>query len=188
MADTGIRGASGLLIDDEQFVHEWIIGGYGKGGPAYLKVHPNVTQATAALNAKKLLEDPLVRAYANGVLRQHMDKYEVTEERIIAELSYIAFLDTVDLMTEDGSLIPKVKDMPEEARRAIASITAGANGEITIKLCNKEKALHLLAQIQKMLIETHVITTDKDLAAEINAARKRTTVVTETKTEESYLG
>ena len=182
-----IRGDSGLLLEEETFVHEWITGGYGKGGPAYLKVHPNAPKATAGAKAKELLEAPLIKAYACGVVKAHLDKYNVTEESIIAELSYIAFLDIADLMLEDGSLIPKAHEMPEEARRAISSISSDAAGKITIKVCSKEKALQLLAQYKKLLTEMHVVTTDQDLAAEILAARKRTTTTVETKTEESYL-
>lgn len=176
MSDDVMKGESGLDIADEMYVHEWMSNGY-KVGKAYLKIFPGVSKQTAGTNGAAKLKEPLVAAYASGVIKSHLDKYNVTEESIIGELANIAFLDPVKLVDKDG-LIDKIQDIPEEARRCIASMTEDVNGKFTVKLCNKEKALELLAKYKKLLTEMHEISGDKDLATEIIAGRQRAGLLT----------
>jgi len=172
-------GESGLPIDDEMFVREWMTNGY-KVADAYLKTWPGVTKQTAGIKGNAKLKEPLIAAYAAGVIKAHLDQYDVTEDTIIKELAGIAFLDIADLVDKDGSVIGNANEMPEKARRAVAAITEDREGKITLKLCNKEKALELLAKYKKMLTDMHEIAGVEDLAAAILGARKRTTTETTT--------
>lgn len=187
MSDDVTKGESGLPIDDEMFVREWLVNGY-KVPEAYLKTWPGVTKQTAGIKGNVKLKEPLIAAYAAGVIKAHLDKYDVTEDTIIRELAGIAFLDIADLVDDDGSVIGNAKEMPEAARRAVASISEDTSGKITVKLCNKEKALELLAKYKKLLTEMHEIAGVEDLAAAILGARKRVTVETKTTTVDDLLG
>lgn len=176
MVEDVTEGVSGLPIDEEMFVREWMSNGY-KVAEAYLKTWPGVSKQTAGVNGGKKLKEPLIAAYASGVIKAHLDRYDVTEDTIIREMAGIAFLDIADLVDPDGSVIGNANEMPENARRAVASISEDKEGKITVKLCNKEKALEMLAKYKKLLTEMHEISTDTDLAAAIIGGRKRAGLV-----------
>lgn len=163
---------NGLTPADELFVHAWMSNGF-KVIEAYLATYPKVSRITASKNGKAKLKEPLVAAYTCGVLRTHLDKYEVTESNIISELANIAFFDIKDVVTKDGSVINNVNDMTEKARRCIGSITAGHDGKTTIKICDKEKALELLAKYLKLLTDVHQFKDSDDLMVAIKEARKQ---------------
>ena len=177
MVEDVTEGTSGLPIEDEMFVREWMSNGY-KVGAAYLKTWPGVSKVTAGTNGSKKLKEPLIAAYASGVIKAHLDKYDVTEDTIIRELANIAFLDIADIVNKDG-MISNLSDMPEKARRAVSSVSENVEGKCTVKFCSKEKALELLAKYKKLLTEMHEISGFEDLAAAILGARKRTTTTTE---------
>jgi phage terminase small subunit len=171
--DTVIRGESGLPVEDELFVAKWIANGYGNAGKAYREVHPDVSKAVASEKGNALLEEPLVKAYVCGLVKQHLDKYDVTEDNIVQELANIAFLDVIDAFDEDGSLIDDIRDLPEKVRRCVSSVSESVEGKIRVAFYNKQKALEMLAKYKKLLTDMHVVSSDKDLSTEILAGRKR---------------
>ena len=173
-------GESGLPIDDEFYVHEWMTNGY-KIADAYLKIWPGVSRRVATVNGNKKLKSPLIAAYVAGVVQAHMAKYDVTEDTIIGEMASIAFADIADLVDKDGSVIKNVNEMPEKARRAVASVTEDREGKITVKLCNKEKALEMLGRHRKMFTDVHEISTNEDLATAIMGGRKRAGIIEKVK-------
>lgn len=170
MADE-IKGESGLDVGDEMFVREWMNNGHN-AGKAYLKVWSDVKMATASTRGIEKLKDPMIKAYAAGVVKKHLDDYDITEDRILKELSCIAFLDVSDIVNKDG-VISDLSAMPEEARRAVSSVSENLQGHCTVKFCSKEKALELLAKYKRMLTELHEVTGTKDLMAAILAGRER---------------
>jgi len=172
-------GESGLHVADEQFVHEWMTNGYNVV-EAYKAAHPKVSNSTASSQGNKKLKDPTIAAYVSGVLKSHLEKYNVTEESIVEELANIAFLDVANLMDKDGSLITDVRLLPERVRRCVSAVEENIEGKIKIKLCSKEKALEMLAKYKKLLTDKHEISGGDDLAQSILNARKR--VIKETKT------
>jgi phage terminase small subunit len=110
----------------------------------------------------RLVHNPSVQAY----LREKMDKQAISTgikaDEILTELHGIAFLDPVDLFTEDGHL-KQLSDMPEVARKAITGIDvaklmdSGTHvGYVQkIKLASKISALELLGKYLKMWVEVH---------------------------------
>ena len=81
-------------------------------------------------------------------------KTEVTQERIILEMSRLAFMDIRSLFNQDGSLIP-IKQLSDSAAAAIAGIDvvqignsdAGVGHVMKYKLPDKNRALENLARI-----------------------------------------
>lgn len=171
------RGVSGLHIADERFVHEWLNNGYN-AKKAVLVVWPDTKPANAEAKGKAKLMEPVIAAYASGVVKAHLDAYEVTEKRILEELSTIAFFDPICLVEQDGSVKNRIQDIPEKARRAVSQISENIEGKITLKLANKEKALELLGKTLKMFTDVSEVKTE-DLASAIRKARTRKTVTTE---------
>ena len=87
-------------------------------------------------------------------LRRPIEKKSaLTAERVIQELSNIAFFDPASMYDESGNLI-NVKDMPEETRRAIAGIEDSVfKGERSTKLriSSKLGSLELAAKILQLV-------------------------------------
>jgi len=79
-----------------------------------------------------------------------LEKNRITKERVLLELSRIALLDPLDYLNDDGTL-KDIKDIPEDARRAIGGVeiqSGGTQGEILkkLKLIDKKGALDSLAR------------------------------------------
>lgn len=92
--------------------------------------HRNGTKAAIAAGAapksahtvaNKWLKMEKVQNALNARLLTAQKKTGVTIERVIAELERLAFVDLADIYEEDGQLKP-IKEIPEDARRAIASV------------------------------------------------------------------
>lgn len=94
------------------------------------------------------------------LLSKHLDKtvkkIEVTTERIITEIAACALIDPADLLDDNGELLP-IKQMPENARRAISELTIATDKDgrtiYKIKLVSKDGALDKLARIMNMYSE-----------------------------------
>jgi hypothetical protein len=75
----------------------------------------------ADVNGPRLLGDAGVRAFVDEQLRKRAEALELTAARIDRERARVALLDPAQLFDESGNLLP-VRRMPEDARRAIASV------------------------------------------------------------------
>jgi phage terminase small subunit len=76
--------------------------------------------------------------------REKLSKsYEVTQDRLVAELAKIAFTDVKDLYNEDGSLLD-IKDLPAAAAGAIGGI------EYQKLPGKKQGVLHKIKQLNKI--------------------------------------
>ena len=72
----------------------------------------------------------------------------VTQDRVLAELSAIAFAKATDYVEVSDNGTVKIKpttNLSDEQKKAIAGIKEGANG-IEIKLVDKTKALEMLSR------------------------------------------
>lgn len=78
------------------------------------------TNVRFAVIGAKLLQNPLVVAEIRNQLDNQAARTLVTPDRIIKEVAGIAFFDPGECFDDDGNLL-NVKDMPEVARRALAS-------------------------------------------------------------------
>ena len=92
-----------------------------------------------------------VAAAIAAAMNKREVRTEITAERVIKELADIAFLRSDEVFTIDGDHVT-VKDtaeMSDAARRALISASqtvTAAGGTITVKLCDKIKALELLGR------------------------------------------
>ena len=92
-----------------------------------------------------------VAAAIAAAIKKREKKTEITAERVIKELADIAFLRSDEVFTIDGDhvTIKDTAEMSDAARRALASASqtvTTSGGSITVKLCDKIKALELLGR------------------------------------------
>lgn len=115
---------------------------------AYRAAYPSVKKdETAAAAAARLLRNVKVAEYIAERMEERQKRMEVTQDRVLRELSYIAFARVTDYAAIKGDSV-KIKDTDEltdEQIRAIAGIKEGKFG-IELKLNDKEKALELLGR------------------------------------------
>lgn len=78
------------------------------------------TNLRFAVMGAKLLQNPLVVQEVRNQLDNQAARTLVNADRIIKEVANIAFFDPGDCFDDEGNLL-NVKDMPENARKALAS-------------------------------------------------------------------
>ena len=169
----------------EDFLAEYVSNGYDQKA-AYLKVYPESSPTTVSANSARYLQHPRTQRILQQVRQKIMAKMEINEKTILAELARIAFLDLGECYDEDGYLLP-LSEMSEDARRALAAIESVQlpnrdDGDLPrvlkkIKAESKIKALELLGKHLAMFTDKIEHSGSSDLAAQIMAARQRTTEV-----------
>lgn len=115
---------------------------------AYCVAYPAVKkEQTASVNGSKLLRNTKVAKYIAERMEERQKRTEVTQDRVVQELSYSAFARATDYVEIVNGVvrIKNTSEMSEEQIRAIAGIKEGANG-IEIKLNDKERAIELLGR------------------------------------------
>lgn len=115
---------------------------------AYRVAYPSVKKdETAAAAAARMLRNVKVQKYISGRMEDRQKRTEVTQDRVLQELAYIAFARVTDYATvrNDVVKIRNTDELTEEQIRAISGIKEGKFG-IELKLNDKEKALELLGR------------------------------------------
>jgi phage terminase small subunit len=95
-------------------------------------IRAGYSAGTAHVQGSRLLSNVKVREAIAKAQAKAAGKAEVSVERVLKEYARIAFLNPQDLYDVDGCLL-NVKDMPEDAARAIAGLEEeviyGSDGE-----------------------------------------------------------
>ena len=103
---------------------------------------------TAEVQASRLLSLVKVQDEIAKAMEDREKRTGITQDRVLAELSAIAFAKATDYVEvdDDGSVkIKPTASLTDEQKKAIAGIKEGANG-IEIKLTDKTKALEMLSR------------------------------------------
>lgn len=143
------------------FVSEYLID--KSAGPAAERA--GYSKKSAYTVGPRLLRNAHVRAAIDEALAAQEKRTLVTADRVLQELARIALFDPKDLFDADGNLLD-LKDMPEDARRAVASVEVETEvaesgkhrGErlsvvSKVKLWDKPKALELIGRHLKMFVD-----------------------------------
>jgi phage terminase small subunit len=105
--------------------------------------------ATCAVIGNELYQRPIVRERIAELLKERRQEYAVTEDRVVAEMSRIAFADITELMESfdngTGITYKSLDQIPKRLRPVIKKITQGQNG-ISIELHDKVGAIEQLAK------------------------------------------
>lgn len=99
------------------------------------------------LTSTRLLASPQVRAAVDARIAERRAAHELEAERVIVELSRIAFSDARELMTwgPDGMCLRDSADVPDDAAASVAEVSVQKAGT-RLKLHDKVKALELLGK------------------------------------------
>ena len=148
-----------LTIKQELFICEYcnngfnatqaaISAGYSKKTAKEMGAE-NLTKPHIAVEVDKRKKKFLAKAY---------DQYEVSDERIIREMSLLAFSNKADYFDSDGRLKP-IHKLTRDQAAAITEVTQksfGKDGEIlsqTYKIADKKTMLDMLAKYKKLYSE-----------------------------------
>lgn len=142
---------------------------------AYLETN-DVRKANkvAGFSGGQLLKVPAVIAIVAEERQKLLHKFEVTQERVVAELACSAFLDPGELFYDDGTVRP-ISDLPEHVRRAISGIDVIDGREdhtMKIRFVEKNKSVELLGKWLKMWTDKVEVEGVSALAQRLLEARK----------------
>ncbi len=97
-------------------INEWFVNGF-KGGLAYKKIYPNVSDRTAITNFSKIYAKEEIREYVKKKKEENAKKIDVTHEGILKELK--GWLEA-DITQTIGLTPDEIKELPPLMRRAIS--------------------------------------------------------------------
>lgn len=134
------------MLNEKQkrFVSEYIIDLNAKQAA----IRAGYSPKTAEVQASRLLSLVKVQSEITKAMSDREKRTGITQDRVLAELSAIAFAKATDYVDvgEDGAVkIKPTANLTDEQKKAIAGIKEGANG-IEIKLVDKTKALEMLSR------------------------------------------
>lgn len=134
------------MLNEKQkrFVSEYIIDLNAKQAA----IRAGYSPKGAEPQASRLLSNAKIQVEIAKAMEDRGKRTGITQDRVLAELSAIAFAKATDYVEIDDDGLVKIKptaELTDEQKKAIASIKEGANG-IEIKLTDKTKALEMLSR------------------------------------------
>lgn len=144
-------------------------------------VRAGYKEHSATQGASRLMTNELVMARIQTLMNERAKRSEITADTILHELLRLARVDIGDVYDENGYLL-NVKDIPEDARRAIAGIDVFVErdhdgvpiGETKkIRFYDKTKALELIGKHLKLFTDRIEVSGSIGLAERLAKARKR---------------
>ena len=134
------------MLNEKQkrFVSEYIIDLNAKQAA----IRAGYSPKGAEPQASRLLSNAKIQVEIAEAMEDRGKRTGITQDRVLAELSAIAFAKATDYVEVDDDGSVKIKPtaaLTDEQKKAIASIKEGANG-IEIKLTDKTKALEMLSR------------------------------------------
>jgi hypothetical protein len=136
---------TGLTSMQEQFCIEYVRSADGNSSAAYRRAYNarNMKVASIQKESNKLRWKPRIAARIVELRANAVREAELSIERVLEEIRDSAFVDPIVLFGADGEL-RAMEDIPEHARRAIASFVVQGDGKVRVKLCDKLQALEKL--------------------------------------------
>jgi len=143
----------------ERFVAEYLV----DLNATQAAIRAGYSAKTADVQGPRLLGNVRIREAIEEGKRRHLDKAEITAERVLREIGALAFSDVTRAHRLEGEPVAALDDLSEEDRRAIQSIEtvrrnlAGGDGHSDeihkVRLWDKPKALEMLAKHFALLQE-----------------------------------
>jgi len=108
-----------LKYEHEQFVQEYLVD--FNATQAYSRVYKGCSEDTANTNGPKLLKNPDIQKAIEEGTQDKIKRAQNSQDRVLSELSLIAFQNIKNLYGEDGNLLP-VHSLPDEVAKTIQCI------------------------------------------------------------------
>lgn len=152
------KSPDGLTDKQRRFVAEYMVDCNARAAA----VRAGYSARTADKIGPQLLGKTSVRAAIAKREERHLQRLEVTAERVLAELGRLSVSDPRQLFDAEGNLRP-IHELPDEVASAVASVEViertipGTKGEVErvrkVRLWDKNAALGNLARHFKLLTE-----------------------------------
>lgn len=98
-------------------------------------------------SGKSFIARPEIQRALDERRKELAQQYEVSPERIIGELSKIAFFNPKDILNEAGRITPEqLNDIDPHEFAAIKEIKPNKDGDLTLKFHSKSTAIDMLAR------------------------------------------
>lgn len=186
---------SKINAQQEMFANIYLANGCSNATDAYIKAGYKARGNSAEAAASRLLSNVKVAAFIDARRQKLAKPYELTQERLIQELSRIVYFDVRNLFNADGSL-KEIRELDANTAAAISSVEvvemaggASIGGEEGVKhvpmytkkvrIIDKNTAIRNAMQYLGLLIEKKEIrtgpldaTSDEDLDALIERQRQ----------------
>ncbi len=149
-----------LTPKQERFVQEYLL----DLNATQAAIRAGYSEKTALQSGPRLLGNVGVKNAIDEALSRRAQRVEVRADDILRELMRIALADISLAFGEDGQLL-KIKEMPEEIRRAVAGVETEELWEgsgdsrmrigdtVKVKFWNKPQALELLGKHLKLFTD-----------------------------------
>lgn len=139
-----------LTGKDEGFCRAYVR--LGNGAQAYREHHPDASDATAYVQASRLLDKPKItlrieELRANAALRS-----EITIGRVLTEYGKLAFVDVRKAFNADGTMKP-IHELDDSTAAAISGIEFDGANVAKIKIGDKRAALDSIAKHLGMFVD-----------------------------------
>lgn len=134
------------MLSEKQtrFVQEYIIDLNARQAA----IRAGYSPKTAGAQSSRLLTKVKIQDEIAKAMEDREKRTGITQDRVLAELSAIAFAKATDYVEVDDDGAVKIKataSLTDEQKKAIAGIKEGANG-VEVKLVDKTKALEMLSR------------------------------------------
>lgn len=173
---------SSLTPKQEKFCQVYIE--TGNASEAYRRSYDAKNMKPESINrkAKELLDNGKISARIKELQEKHLQRHNVSVDRVLREYSRIAFLDIRKAFNEDGNLKP-IQEMDDDTVAAISGLDVeelfegkGAERKYIgnlhkIKLADKKGALDSIARHLGMFVDKAEITGKDGGAIEITNAK-----------------
>ncbi len=148
----------GMKARRAAFVREFLV----DGNATQAAIRAGYSPRSAVHSAKRLLRMPAITEAIAKAQAEAAKRNEITVDRVLQELSRIAFHDPSKIVTvskRQAVRITPTEDLDEDSRRCVESVGESQHG-LRIKLLDKTKALELLGKYLDMWVDRHEITGD----------------------------
>jgi len=137
----------------------------GKVYESYMKVTPNskASRKVGQVRGSELLRKPQVAARVQEIrdeqVSQLHDRFFVTKERILQELSRVGFMNIREIVDARGELkVKSLDDLTDDQTACIASIHQTTNGALKVTFADKMRALEAMGKHLGMFTEKVEVT------------------------------
>lgn len=174
-----------LTAKQKAFVKEYLV----DLNATQAAIRAGYSERTAKETGYENLTKPHIAAAIEKAMEKRADKVEITQERVLEELSYIAFNDTTDVVQIETTIemnpiteqeepyqtviIRNTSELTKAQRRAIKSIKQTKYG-IEVQFHDKEKALELLGRHMKMFTDKVESEVTGDIQVTLNVPMPKT--------------
>jgi phage terminase small subunit len=156
----------------QRFIAEYLLDHNG----AAAAVRAGYSVRSAKVRASRLLADPDVKRELEAALAAQQERLRLKADDVLRELQRVGFVDPAEL-DPDGEL--GLQDLPEDARRAIASVKVRTetdrDGKVTVtrefRFWSKNEALVALGRHLRLFVDQLEATVNSNLSDEERLAR-----------------